>query len=104
MDILGPNWGVVFSDFNADRAGNRERMAYLYDERAVTFTGLAAEADPPRKKNRKTGINEPTIQWWRSPFMASFRSGNFDFILLSVHIRWGSGADARIPPPKELAK
>ena len=22
MDILGPNWGVVFSDFNADRAGN----------------------------------------------------------------------------------
>ena len=104
MDILGPDWGVVFSDFNADRAGNRERMAYLYDERAVTFTGLAAEADPPRKKNRKTGIYEPTIQWWRNPFMASFRSGNFDFILLSVHIRWGSGADARIPPLKELAK
>ncbi|MCH7692480.1 MAG: endonuclease/exonuclease/phosphatase family protein [Proteobacteria bacterium] len=104
MDILGPYWRAVFSDFSADRAGNRERMAYLYDKRAVTFTGLAAEADPPRKKNRKTGKYEPVITWWRSPYMASFRAGNFDFILISVHIRWGDGAEARIPPLKALAR
>ncbi len=104
MDILGPYWRVVFSDFNADRAGNRERMAYLYDKRAVTFTGLAAEADPPRKKDRRTGEYMPAITWWRSPYMASFAAGNFDFILIAVHIRWGSGAEARIPPLKALAE
>lgn len=104
IEILGPYWRVVFSDFNSDRAGNRERIAYLYDDRVVTFTGLAAEADPPRRKDRKTGEYMPTITWWRSPFMASFSSGNFDFILLTVHIRWGSGAAGRIPPLKELAR
>ena len=52
MTVLGPYWRVVFSDFNADRAGNRERIAYLFDKRAVVFTGLAAEADPPRRKVR----------------------------------------------------
>ena len=30
-------------------------MAYLFDKRAVVFTGLASEADPPRKKDKKTG-------------------------------------------------
>lgn len=105
IKILGPYWRVLFSDFNTDRAGNRERIAYLYDKRAVTFTGLAAEADPPRRKNRKTGEYEPTITWWRSPFMASFSAGNFDFILLTVHIRWGGDDPAlRIPPLKQLAE
>ena len=104
MEILGSYWKVLFSDFNTDRASNRERIAYLFDKRAVTATGLVAEADPPRKKNRTTGEYEPTISWWRSPYMASFQSGNFDFILLSVHIRWGSDESSRIAPLKELAK
>jgi hypothetical protein len=96
---------VVFSDFNTDRAGNRERIGYLYDKRASTFTGLASEADPPRRKSRKTGEYEPTIDWWRSPFMASFSAGNFDFILLTVHIRWGGDDEAvRVKPLTRLAE
>ena len=102
MAILGPYWSVVFSDFNSDRAGNRERVAYLFDKRAVVFTGLAAEADPPRRKIR--GEYRPTISWWRSPFMVSFSAGNFDFILLTVHIRWGNRAADRIASLKELAR
>ena len=102
MDLLGGQWRVVFSDFNADRAGNRERMAYLYDKRAAVFTGLAAELDPPKKKI--DGEYRSTIEWWRSPYMASFRAGDFDFIMISVHIRWGSGEAARVPPLKALAE
>ncbi len=101
LEILGPYWKVVFSDFSGDRPGNRERMAYVYDERAVTFTGLAAEADPPRKKVGKNYV--AAIEWWRSPFMASFRAGSFDFILIAAHIRWGSGEAARVAPLQELA-
>jgi endonuclease/exonuclease/phosphatase family metal-dependent hydrolase len=96
LQILGPYWRVVYSDFNRDRAGNRERVAYVYDKRAVTFTGLAAEADPYRKK-KKVIINGKQVEeylssitWWRSPFMASFRAGDFDFIVITAHIRWDS--------------
>ena len=103
MKILGPYWRAVYSDFNTDRGGNRERIAYLYDKRAATFTGLAAEADPPRRKHPVTKEYLPQITWWRSPYMASFSAGDFDFIMLAVHIRWGSGAAARVAPLKTLA-
>jgi len=101
LRILGPYWRAVYSDFNSDRAGNRERIAYVYDKRAVTFTGLAAEAEPPRKKvkvtvrGKKVSEYQPLITWWRSPFMASFRAGDFDFIAITAHIRWDtSGGEA----------
>ena len=86
LEILGPYWKVVYSDFNSDMAGNRERIAYVYDKRAVTFTGLAAEPDPPRKKVKVIIGGEEVMEyrslitWWRSPFMASFRAGDFDFL------------------------
>jgi len=103
MQILGPYWRVVYSDFIEDPGGNRERMAYLYDQRAVAFTGLASEADPPRKKNEKTGEYESLITWWRSPYMASFKSGDFDFVLITAHIRWGKTEQERIKELQLLA-
>lgn len=101
MDILGPYWKVVYSDFRSDAAGNRERMAYIYDKRMLTFTGLAAEADEPRK--RKQGEYRPEFAWWRSPYMASFRAGNFDFVMLAVHMRWGSSVVERTEAIGHLA-
>ena len=103
LQVLGPYWKTVFSDFIADAGGNRERVAYVYDQRAVTFTGLAAEPDAPRKKNSK-GEYVPLFSWWRSPFICSFRAGSFDFVLITAHIRWGSGTDARVKPLKLLAE
>jgi endonuclease/exonuclease/phosphatase family metal-dependent hydrolase len=101
LEILGPYWHVVYSDYNTDAAGNRERIAYVYDKRAVAFTGLAAEADPIRKKMKVVRDGQevreylPKITWWRSPFMASFRAGDFDFVAITAHIRWdSSGTEA----------
>ncbi len=104
MDILGPYWRVVFSDYTPDRGGNKERMAYLFDRRALTFTGLAAEADAPRKKDHETGEYLPEFDWWRPPFITSFRAGNFDFVIIAAHIRWGKGKAHRIKPLKLLAE
>lgn len=104
LDILGPYWRAVYSDYSTDAGGNRERIAYVYDKRMVEFTGLAAESDPPRKKDPKTGEYVPSITWWRSPYMASFRAGNFDFVLITAHIRWGSGEAARLAPIRMLAE
>lgn len=108
LEILGPTWRAVFSDFDTDPAGNRERIAYVYDTRAATFTGLAAEASPPRKKT-KVSDDPPAfeylskISWWRSPYIASFQAGNFDFVLIAAHIRWSDGSESRVPELQMLA-
>ena len=93
LKILGPYWRAVYSDMIPDAGGNRERVAYLYDKRAVVFNGLAAEANEPRKKKGLEYL--PEKSFWRSPYVASFRSGNFDFIVLTTHIRWGDSDAGR---------
>ena len=88
LQILGPYWRAVYSDMIPDPAGNHERIAFVYDTRAAVFNGLAAEANPPRTKQGGAYVSE--FQWWRSPYMASFRSGDFDFVILTAHIQWGT--------------
>jgi hypothetical protein len=93
LKILGPYWRAVYSDMIPDAGGNRERLGFIYDKRAVVFNGLAAEASAPRAKKGFEYL--PEKSFWRSPYLASFRSGSFDFIVLSVHIRWGDSTEAR---------
>jgi endonuclease/exonuclease/phosphatase family metal-dependent hydrolase len=93
LPVLGPYWRAVYSDMIPDAGGNRERIAYVYDKRAVVFNGLAAEANAPRKKQGLEYLAER--DFWRAPYIASFRSGNFDFVVLSVHVRWGDSTEAR---------
>ncbi|GGA71694.1 hypothetical protein GCM10011369_11860 [Neiella marina] len=88
LQLLGPQWKFVISDWQPDRGGNQERIAFLYDERIVSFTGLAAEASPARTK---AGSEYTATQsWWRYPYFASFQAGHFDFIILAMHARWGA--------------
>ncbi len=102
LGYLGPSWDVVFSDYISDPGGNHERIGFVFDRRAVSFTGLASNAEAPRKKVGDEYL--PAIDWWRPPFMASFRSGSFDFILLAAHIRWaGSDDGVRLPEIEMLA-
>jgi len=93
MDYLGPSWKVVFSDWQDDDGGNDERVAFLFDRRAVTHNGLAAEVDAPRTKQTREYI--ATQSFWRAPYMCSFRAGNFDFVAIATHARWGDSLPAR---------
>lgn len=101
LKLLGPDWKVVYSDMIPDAGGNRERLAFIYDERAAKFNGLAAEVNPPRKKKGLEYISEESF--WRSPYMASFKTGQFDFIILTTHIRWGDDDQGRIDELARLA-
>ena len=103
LDLLGPFWKAVFSDYTPDAGGNKERIAFVYDSRAATFTGLAAESDGPRVKDKKSGQYVPKFNWWRQPYIASFRAGHFDFVLLAAHLQWGTEA-GRKRELEELAK
>jgi hypothetical protein len=93
LPILGPSWEVVYSDWIDDGGGNDERVAFLYDQRAVTFNGLAAEIDPPRKKKETEYLASQSF--WRPPYLCSFRAGNFDFIAIAAHARWGKSVQGR---------
>ncbi len=93
MDYLGDSWKVIFSDWSDDAGGNNERTAFLFDRRAVIHNGLAAEVDAPRVKKGKEWVTEESF--WRAPYLCSFRSGNFDFLALAMHARWGDSDDAR---------
>lgn len=90
LPFLGPSWDIVYSDWMEDYGGNKERIAFLYDRRAVTFNGLAAEVDAPRAKKGTEYLAAGSF--WRAPYMCSFRSGNFDFIAIATHARWGNVA------------
>jgi hypothetical protein len=93
LEILGPYWCAVYSDMIPDAGGNHERIAYVFDKRAVVFNGLAAEANEPRKKKGLEYL--PEESFWRAPYMASFKSGSFDFVMLTTHIRWGDSEEPR---------
>jgi endonuclease/exonuclease/phosphatase family metal-dependent hydrolase len=101
LQILGPTWRAVYSDMIPDAGGNRERLGFIYDKRAVIFNGLAAEANPPRTKKGEEYLSENSF--WRSPYIASFKSGNFDFVVLSTHIRWGDSNATRLAEISRLA-
>jgi len=91
--ILGRSWEIVYSDWMDDDGGNQERVAFLFDRRAVTFNGLAAEVDAKRSKKATEYL--ATQSFWRAPYMCSFRAGNFDFIAIATHARWGKSVDGR---------
>src|SRR5881394_391016 len=65
----------------------------LVDRRAVSFNGLAAEIDAPRTKKREEYLAGQSF--WRAPYMCSFRAGNFDFIAIATHARWGKSIEGR---------
>jgi endonuclease/exonuclease/phosphatase family metal-dependent hydrolase len=93
LPILGQYWDVVYSDWQEDDGGNGERVAFLYDRRAVIFNGLAAEVDAPRKKTAEEYLAEKSF--WRAPYLCSFRAGNFDFVAIATHTRWGDSLEGR---------
>lgn len=94
-DLLGDSWRFLVTDVAEGSAGNKERMAYLYDSRKVQFGGVAGELviPPVRQKDpttRKT-IKVPVSQLARTPFAAGFTAGWARFMLCTVHILYGTG-------------
>ncbi len=102
LSYLGPYWSVVYSDLTEDAAGNWERLAFIYDQRAVQFCGLAGSGIAPREKVGDEYISYKSF--WRAPFSVAFRSGNFDFVAIAAHMRWGKSKAARVDEIERFAK
>ncbi|UCE74534.1 MAG: DUF4332 domain-containing protein [Methanomassiliicoccales archaeon] len=89
MQYLPTHYKMVVTD----RAGNYERLAYIYDSNVVKPTELAGELvllDYERKEIALPGVEEEFRGFNRNPFQVSFKAGDFDFILVNIHTYYGS--------------
>ncbi|UCE36038.1 MAG: DUF4332 domain-containing protein [Thermoplasmata archaeon] len=89
MQYLPANYKVIFTD----RAGNTERLAYIYDTNIVKPTELAGELvllDYEREKIALPNIQQEFVGFNRNPFQVSFQAGEFGFVLVNVHTYYGS--------------
>ena len=86
--FLPANYKALFSDV----AGNEERMAYLYDGDKVNIKEKIGEiAIPPvqYKHIKIDGFTQAFNGFDRNPYLASFQFGQFDFLLVNVHLYFG---------------
>lgn len=95
--ILGDWWKFLVTDVTLGDSGNSERMAFFYDSRKVTFTGLAAELVFPKAR----GAAQEPVQMARSPYLAGFHVGWAYLTLATVHIYYGTGV---AEDPRRLAE
>lgn len=89
LGALPDYYRAVFSD----KAGNNERAAFLYDTRKVQLMEKIGEVAIPPSEHRHIklpGVNAEFKGFDRNPYLASFEYNNFTFILLNVHVYFGS--------------
>lgn len=90
MKILGPDWGFILTETNRGRAGNDERMAFVFDVRRVKPSGLAGELSLPQQ------VADSTAEFARHPYAVSFRCGTDTLVLVALHVQFGQPKD-RLP-------
>ena len=81
--ILGSDYNYFLTDITEGRAGNGERMAFVYDQKKVLFRNIAGEIVLPGTADK------PVPQFARTPYLVSFQAGWFKFNLCTVHIYYG---------------
>jgi len=104
LKLLGQNWGLILTDVTKGDAGNGERLAFLFDTRKVQLSGLACELVVPREQFDKIAPDALNRQFARTPYAVSFKAGNKTFILVTLHVIYGSAAAERIPELKAIAE
>jgi endonuclease/exonuclease/phosphatase family metal-dependent hydrolase len=97
LKALGPDWGLILTDVNPPPAGNGERLAFVFDTRRVRPSGLAAELVVPDEwlKSGRIGKGALQEQFVRTPYAVSFVAGGQTFILVTLHVIFGSKAAER---------
>jgi hypothetical protein len=103
MRILGPDWGFLVSDPIEGKPGNDERLGYVFDLRRLRPSGMVGELVIP-DADLATPEAVMRKQWARTPYTASFRSGDKAFTLVTLHILWGNRPADRTPELRGAAK
>lgn len=97
--MMGPHWGLIVSDVTEGDKGNTERLGFLFDRRRVEPSGLAGELVLPPLES-----GDPTRQFARTPYAVSFRAGQEEFILVTLHVLYGDVPEEREPELRSIAR
>lgn len=89
--------GTAYRTVFSDKAGNNERMAFVYDAAKVTLLDMVGElAIPPADHGdiKLPGIDRDFTGFDRNPYVAAFECGQFRFTLVNVHLYYGDDTTA----------
>jgi endonuclease/exonuclease/phosphatase family metal-dependent hydrolase len=106
MRALGPNWGLILTDAVRSRAGDDERLAFVFDTRRATPSGLACELVLPDEvlKQDVVGPTALTRQFAKTPYAVAFRTEGNTFILVTLHVVFGKKPADRIAELTAIAQ
>lgn len=104
LKYLGDDWAFLMTDITLGDAGNKERMAFLFDRTRVRPSGLACELVVPPEWLSEVAEDALTRQFVRTPYAVSFRSGKATFILVTLHVDYGKDSADRVPELKGIAR
>jgi endonuclease/exonuclease/phosphatase family metal-dependent hydrolase len=80
----------------SDPSGNRERQAFLYDSAKVRPLEKVGRLSVPPSELRHIKLPDVVHAFQgfdRGPYMAAFQAGTFRFLLVNVHLFFGSDRD-----------
>lgn len=103
MKVLGEDWAFILTDVTEGKAGNNERLAFLFDTRRVKPSGLACELVVPIEQDAGVPAGDLDRQFARTPYAVSFFSQGQTFTLVTLHVLYGEEAADRVPELRAIA-
>ena len=86
---LGPNWATIMTDVTRGKAGNNERMAFVFDVRRVKPSGLAGELVVAIETATTVAPKTLDRQFARTPYAVSFAAEGTQLTLVTLHVLYG---------------
>jgi endonuclease/exonuclease/phosphatase family metal-dependent hydrolase len=103
MKLLGPNWAFVLTDVTLGAEdGQEERLGFVFDQRRVKLSGLAAEL-VLRPMIDADGKEQPAEQFKRTPYAVTFLSSGQTFMLVTLHVLFGDSDADRTAELQKIA-
>ena len=89
LSALGPNWATIMTDVTRGKAGNNERMAFVFDVRRVKPSGLAGELVVAIETETTVAPKTLDRQFARTPYAVSFAAEGTQLTLVTLHVLYG---------------
>lgn len=93
LAALGPNWGSIMTDVTRGKAGNNERMAFVFDLRRVRPSGLAGELVVAIETETTVAEGQLDRQFARTPYAVSFAADRTQLTLVTLHVLYGKDTE-----------
>jgi hypothetical protein len=103
LAALGPNWATIMTDVTRGKAGNNERMAFVFDVRRVKPSGLAGELVVAIETETTVAPKTLDRQFARTPYAVSFAGEGTQLTLVTLHVLSGK-EPARAEELVEIAR